>query len=251
MTGQKTFQPRQPSNDWKGIVYRKETAYEFRLHTNGPLLFGVNLGKIKNYYKTNYYHFSIGFMKNLRERSQNKNRSVGYKTSNNFVLGKQNSVIVLRAGMGRKQFLSEKAKRKGIAVGYDYEIGPSLALMKPYYLELVSTNNETPPVSELRTEKYSEENAAEFLDHNGNTVFGGSSYFKGFGEMSLIPGIQGKLGIFFSLGAFDKKIKTIEIGVMADVYIKKLPIMVESPGIANKPYFINLYVNLLLGSRKN
>ena len=90
-----------------------------------------------------------------------------------------------------------------------------------------------------------------FLDENGNSVFGGTSYFKGFGEMSVIPGIQGKLGLFFSLGAFDEKIKMIETGVMVDVYIKKLPIMVESESITNRPYYINFYVNLLLGSRKN
>ena len=200
MCGQTTFQPKQPGGEWKGIVYRKEIAYEFRLHTNGPLMFGVNFGEIKSYYKTNYYHLSLGFMKDPRERSQNKNRAIGFNTSSSFALGKQNSVIVLRGGMGRKQFISEKAKRKGIAIGYDYQIGPSIALMKPYYLELIyPIGGGNPPQSEIREERFSEENRAKFLDEGGNSVFGGTSYFKGFGEMSIIPGIQGKLGLFFSL----------------------------------------------------
>lgn len=251
LAGQNTFQPKQPGNEWKGIVYRKEVAFEFRLHTNGPLLLGVNIGEIKSYYRTDYYHMSLGFMKDPRERNQNKNRANGFESSSSFALGKQNSVIVLRAGIGRKQFISEKAKRKGIAIGYDYEIGPSIAFLKPYYLQLIYSDNTDPPRSVLRTEKYSEENADRFLDANGNTVFGGTSYFTGFGEMAIVPGIQGKLGLFFSLGAFDQKIKTVETGVMFDIYIRKLPIMVETDLVSNRPYFINFYVNLLLGSRKN
>jgi len=246
---QKTFQPKQPGQDWKGIVYRKETAFEMRLQTNGPLLFGVNIGEIKTYYRTDYYHFSLGFMKDPRERRQNKNRGLGFNTSTGFVLGKQNSVLVLRGGMGTKRFLSEKAKRKGVAVGYDYEIGPSLALMKPYYLQIAyPASNGSPPT--LREERYSEDNAAQFLDEDG-TVFGGTSYFKGFGEMVIIPGLQAKAGVFFSLKAFDDKVKAVETGIMVDVYIKKLPIMVENENLTNRPYFINFYVNLLLGSRRN
>ncbi len=250
LSGQKTFQPKQPAQDWKGIVYKKELAFEIRLHTNGPLTFGVDIGDIVTYHKTNYYHLSIGFMKDPRERSSNKNRGLGFNTSSSFALGKQNSVIVLRGGMGKKQFISEKAKRKGIAIGYNYEIGPSIALMKPYYLQLVYPGllGETPI---LKAERYNEENAEKFLDRDGKSVFGGTSYFTGFSEMSIVPGIQAKLGLFFALKAFDRKIRTVETGIMIDMYIKKLPIMVETEAVSNKPYFINFYVNLLLGSRKN
>ena len=72
MMAQKTFQPKANQIDWKGIVYRKEIAYEARIHTNGGLI-GVNVGKIKTYYKTNYYHLSIGYLKDPREKKQNRN----------------------------------------------------------------------------------------------------------------------------------------------------------------------------------
>ena len=66
-----------------------------------------------------------------------------------------------------------------------------------------------------------------------------------------MPGIQGKLGLFFSLGAFDKYVKAVETGIMFDIYSKKLPIMVETDEISNKPYFFNFYVNFLFGKRSN
>ena len=244
---QKTFQPKQPGDEWKGVIYRKETAVEVRMHTNGLLLFGVNIGEIRSYYKTNYYHMSLGFLKDPRERRQNKNRIRSFSSSRSFALGKQNSVFVLRGGMGTKKFISEKAKRKGIAIGYDYQVGPAIALLKPYYLEIeVAEVDQT----SLQSVRYTEENEEVFLDKTG-AVFGGASYFQGFSEMTVVPGIQGKLGLFFSLGAFDEKIKTFETGIMFDIYIRKLPIMVETPTVSNKPFFVNFYVNMLFGSRRN
>ena len=42
---------------------------------------------------------------------------------------------MLRVGMGAKRYFSEKAKRKGIAIGINYQAGVSLGLLKPYYLD--------------------------------------------------------------------------------------------------------------------
>jgi hypothetical protein len=250
ISAQKTFQPKTTQFDWKGIVYRKERAFEARAYTNGGLI-GMNFGKIKTYYKTNYYHLSIGYLKDPREKRQNRNLSFSFpERSKAFAFGKQNSVINLRGGIGRKRFISEKAKRKGIAVGYDYQIGPSIAVLKPYFLELLYTlENGGVTDRVLRTEKYSPENAQKFTTYN--EVFGGAGYFQGFDDLSFVPGIQAQIGVFFSMGAFDKYVKALEIGIMADIYSKKLPIMVETEDVSNKPYFINFYVKFVMGKRSN
>ena len=250
LVGQKTFQPKATQFDWKGIVYRKERAFEARIHTNGGLI-AMNFGEIKTYYKTKYYHLSLGYLKDPREKRLNRNLSFSFPDrSRAFAFGKQNSVINIRAGLGVKRFISEKAKRKGIAIGYDYQIGPSLAILKPYYLELlysVESGGVTDRV--LKTEKYTAENAEKFTTFN--EVFGGAGYFTGFGELSVVPGIQANLGLFFSMGAFDKYVKALEIGLMADVYAKKLPILIETEAVSNKPYFINFYVKFIMGKRSN
>jgi len=250
MSAQKTFQPKATQFDWKGIVYRKERAFEARVHTNGALI-GMNFGEIKTYYKTKYYHLSFGYLKDPREKRQNRNLSFSFPDrSSSFSFGKQNSVLNLRAGLGVKRFISEKAKRKGIAIGYDYQIGPSLAILKPYYLELLYTvESDGIPNRELRTERYTEENAEKFTTFND--IFGGAGYFTGFDELRIVPGIQANLGLFFSMGAFDKYVKALELGLMVDVFSKKLPIMIETEEVSNKPYFINFYVKFLMGKRSN
>lgn len=214
-------------------------------------MLGVNFGDIKTYYKSNYYHISLGALRSPREKRKSKNELVNFASGGSFRLGKQNSIFVLRGGMGQKKYLSEKAKRKGIAIGYDYQVGPAMALVKPYYLEMVGDRNAGSFPSIPIYEKYTGDNHDSFLDVNGNTVLGGTSVFRGITETKLVPGLQGKIGLLFSLGAFDKQVKSVEVGVMGDIFIKKLPIMVETEVIKNRPYFINFYVSFMLGSRSD
>ena len=248
--GQKTFQPKVNQFDWQGIIYRKETAFEIRLHTNGALI-GVNLGKIKTYYKTNYYHLSLGYLRDPREKRQNRNLSFSLNDrSKSFTFGKQNSIINLRGGIGVRRYLSEKARRRGIAVGYDFMFGPSLAILKPSYVEqIVTTDSNGATIRTTKSIKYTDETAEVFTSFND--IYGGSGYFTGFGELSVVPGLQGKIGLFFSLGAFDKVVKSVEVGMMGDLFVKKIPIMVETDEVSNKPYFLNFYVNFTFGKRTN
>lgn len=233
----------------KGIIYRSETAFDFRLHTNG-MAFAVNLGEIITYYKTKYYHFEFGLMSDPREQNQNRNLLLGGRLSSSFAFGKQNSLMVLRAGVGHKYYLSEQARRKGVALGYNYQVGPSLALLKPYYLDLIyQENRDGVPFFVLKSEKYGEDNAAVFT--NLNSIFGSSGFSKGFTEINVVPGIQAKAALFFSMGAFDKYVRAIETGIMIDLFIRKVPIMIETEKVGNKPYFFNFYANFQIGFRKN
>jgi hypothetical protein len=235
--------------DMKGIVFKNEVAFDFRLHTNGMAI-ALNLGEIQTYYRTKYYHFELGFLRDPREQSQNRNLLQRGRLSNSFIFGKQNSLMVLRAGVGRRILLSEKAKRKGVAVGYNYQIGPALALVKPYYLDLIYQQERDGRIDlNIQSESFNDQNRDKFTTFND--IFGSSGFSKGLTEMSFVPGIQGKFAMFFSLGAFDKYIRTVETGIMTDLFIRKIPIMIETPEISNKPYFINLYANIRIGYRTN
>ncbi len=246
--GQTTLLPKQVENKSVGILYKSEWAVDFRLHTNGAAL-AYNKGKINTYYKTSYYQFELGFISDPRERKQTKTFSNGFsQTTGTLIYGKQNSMFVLRGGYGEKRYWSEKERKKGLAVGWNYEIGPSVALLKPYYLDLIYLIETQNGIStEIRSEKYSDDNADVFLDDN--SIYKASGFFRGFGEMGFVPGIQGKLGLHFASGAYDKNVRALEVGVMWDAYIKKIPIMVETANVSNKPYFVNLYLNLHIGRR--
>lgn len=244
----------------KGVVYNKEFSVDLRAHTNGLFAFAVNFGKIKTYYKTKYYHFEIGEIKHNKEFRTRELSRTNISGANSYVFGKQNNFFVLRGGLGTKRYLTEKAVRKGLAVGINYEYGPSIGFIKPYYLNVRSDSDSN---TSTRSIRYTEENAAKFLDIN--KVQGYSGFTKGLGEVSVVPGINGKFGLHFDWGAFDEFVKAIEVGVMADIYLKTIPIMVDDATVSiqgqnpveitpanvrNRPFFINLYLSLQLGKRR-
>jgi hypothetical protein len=235
---------------FKGIIYRKETTGDIRLYNYGFSL-GVNFGDIKTYYRTNYYLIDIGTMHDDQEYSQTKNINIiDNQIPKKFKFGKQNSALILRAGRGTKKYLTDKAKRKGVSIGYNLEFGPAIAILKPNYLNFIEqTFIDGEIQNNLVTKKYSEETEAEFKDYYA--IYGGAPFSKGLKELSFVPGAQAKLGLFFSVGAFDEYVKAAEIGVMADAFIKKMPIMVETNENKNTPVFLNLYVNLHFGKRSN
>lgn len=247
---QGTFQPRQVnSNDFKGLIYEKETSFDIRLHTNGFAL-AINLGNIKSYYLTRYYQIEIGEIKHPKEyrNTFDLNFTPG-RDSRSFIFGKQNNLFVVRGGIGEKRYFSEKAKKKGLAVGVSYEAGPVLGLLKPYYLDLSYTNDPSSPNDDVvSAEKYSEENAEDFL--NTDRINGASGLTKGLGEIGLRPGIQAKAAMHFAWGAFDEYVKAFEAGVMADLFFARVPIMVPLENVENPPFFINLYLNLQFGKRR-
>ncbi len=239
--GQYTILPKPIGEE--SLVYEQEKMLEVRFHSNGFSL-GYSVGRIETWYRTRFYYFDIGALKNPKEHSQNfKFFNTGFfnESSKPFVYGKQNRLYTIRAGLGTKRLFSEKARKKSIIVGWSYEYGFTLGILKPYYLKL---RNWADVDQEITVEKYSEENADRFLDES--SIFGGAEFRYGLDELKIRPGIHGKAGMNFSWGDNERLIKAIEVGVMLDLFLGKVPIMVLEK---NNPYFLNVYITLQIGKR--
>jgi len=249
LSGQGTFQPKPVDDvDNKGLIYNREVAFNLRLHTNGFAM-GADFGRLRTYYLTNTFHIELGELKHHKEYRTNLDRSSATGAiSRSFIYGKQNNFYVLRGGVGQKRYFSEKAKYKGVAVGISYKGGATLGVLKPYYLELLSTENSTGPFVSTKSVKYSNGVHDDFLDPWN--IFGSSTWTKGFDEIKLAPGLHGQFAVHFDWGAFDEYLKAVEAGIMVDVFFREVPIMVEVPDVENRQVFINLFLNLQLGKRR-
>jgi len=244
--GQAVVEPKQMDYTSLGVIYNAERLADIRPHTNG-LSVGMSFGKIVKYYKTTYYGFDLGFLKHPKEFKQSISFNTGNPflgSSSSFTYGKQNQLFVMRGGIGVKRYYSEKAKRKGVSVGVNYSAGVSLGILKPYYLDLLRVR-ENGVSDYISTEKYSEENHDLFLDNT--KIVGPGPFFKGFTELTVVPGLFGRLGAHFSLGAFEQFVKAVELGIMVDAYTRRVPIMVIEN---NTPIFINGYLSVQLGKRR-
>ena len=239
-----TIQPRNRTFSKQGIVYNKELAFDFRINTFRGFSFAVNVGKIITYDKTRFYHFEFGNLRHPKEFKQNDQFSRRFGGQRSFFFGKQNSMFALRGGWGTKKYFSEKASTRGVAVGISYEIGPSIGILKPYYLELIKSIDASPV-----EERYTVDNQDIFLDVN--RVQGAAPFSKGITELAFLPGAQAKFSFHFDWGAFDEYVKAMDIGIMGDFYLKKADILVDDglEGVQNRQFFINLFVSLQLGKR--
>lgn len=227
-----------------GIIYNEETTFNLRVSTNRSLAMGVEFGRLRTYNKTKTWTLSLGELKHPKEQRQNS----APRASNAFrpfVYGKRNSLFVLRAGWGAKRYFSEKAKHKGVAVGISYSIGPSLGLLKPYYLAL-AYGSDLNTSFRIIHQKYSEGNADIFLDNA--RILGASPFTRGLGECSFLLGGNASLAYHMDWGAFDEMVKAMDIGIMVDLFSKSAPIFVSNT--QNKQLFINFFVNLQFGKRK-
>lgn len=244
LIAQVTIQPRQADNTNKGIIYLKELAFDFRLNTVRGFSMAVNWGKIVSYHKTTYFQVELGSLRHPKEYKQNDQFSRRFGGQRSFIYGKQNSFFALRGGWGQKHYLSEKAARKGVAIGVTYEVGPSIGITKPYYLELIKAID-----SPIVQERFTPENREFFTDIN--RIQGAAPFIKGITEIGIIPGGQFKAALHFDWGAYDEYVKAMEIGIMGDFYFKNVPILIDDSfeGASNRPFFLNLYVAMQLGKR--
>lgn len=233
-----------PQNNKVGIVYNQETTFNLRLATGRSLSVGVEFGKLRTYNKTKTWNINLGELKHPKEQRQSADPRAS-RAFRPFVYGKQNSLFVLRGGWGVKRYFSEKAKHKGVAIGMSYSIGPSLGLLKPYYLALAH-EGDINTAYRVYHQKYSADNAPIFLDNT--RILGASPFTRGIGEMGFLPGGNAAIAYHMDWGAFDEMVKALEIGIMVDVFTKKAPIFVSDE--QNKQVFINFFLNMQLGKRK-
>lgn len=230
-----------------GIVYNNELTFNVALATPRNFFFGVRSGKLISYDKTRYWSASFGDIRHSRERRENPDRVnvVNNRVSRAYVFGKQNQLYALRFGFGQKRLLSEKARERGVAIGYSYEFGPSLGLVKPYYLEI--ERNDAEPLDV----RYTGDNLDVFVGNQIN-VFGASAWTVGLDEIGLRPGVHAKFATHFGFGAYDETAKSLEAGIMGDFFLGNTDIMVESeltPGVSNPPVYLSLFINLQIGKR--
>src|SRR5690606_11668749 len=117
-------------------------------------------------------------------------------------------------------------------------------IVKPYYLDLLRVR-ENGFSDYISTEKYSAENHDIFLDTT--KIVGPGPFFKGFDEITIVPGVHGRIGAHCSLGAFEEFVRAFEMGIMVDAVTQRVPIMIIEN---NTPVVINGYLSLQLGKRR-
>lgn len=207
------------------------------IHTSG---FGIGYrsGKHITGYKKRMFELELTGMKHPKEiRTVNPY----FENSKSYIYGKENSFLLLRAGLGKQKIINSKPYWGGVELRYFYYGGLSLGLLKPIYLYILHKTSVDYEYN-LSIEKYDPD------IHFAEDIFGRAPFFQGFNKLKPMPGIYLKTGLNFEYGAYDESVKAIEAGVTLDAYTNNVPIMAF---VKNRNYFVSLYLSFHFGSRGN
>ncbi len=214
------------------IFYRNERTGAIFLNSNGIGL-GFQYGKRVNASLKTLYSIEVANIKHPKEVKVTNQ----FASNKSFVYGKQNNFFTLHGGIGRQKEIFRKFDRGGIAVRYFYNGGVSLGFIKPIYYEVY--NAVGPGIDFV----YLEDRKFDPSIHQGD-IFGRSGFFKGIDEISLAPGAYARVGFNFEYSTLDELIHAIEVGIAAEAFTRKIPIMATQE---NFPFFFSLFLSYRFG----
>lgn len=215
------------------LSFHKQSAFGIELRTNGYGIF-YELGKRKSARYTNLYAIELTEIKHRKEEKIGGDQFF----SNSFVFGKENNFYQGKLGFGQQYILGQKGNKNGVAVTVSLVGGLDLGLLKPYYLDVVDSAGNNLSI------KY-EDNNSLFLDRGA--IYGGSGFTKGWNELKIKPGLFVKSALRFDFGRYNESMQALEIGVSAEGFSQKIPIMINNP---SKQIFTQIHVAFVFGGRK-
>lgn len=214
------------------IFWRNERSIGPALNSDGWSLIYRELRQTK---PSNRF-FLEGGVSTFKHPKEIKLSNYLFPNPGTFVFGKLNSTWALRAGAGFQKELFEKRDLGGVSISWFVGGGPVVTFAKPIYYKvivLVSTNYYT-----IEEQKFGP------TIHQPEDIMSKSSFFKGFDEMKLYPGVYGHGGFSFEYSKNDKVTHAIELGGSVNAFMQEIPIMTSED---NKQVFLSLFVSYRIG----
>ncbi|HXA02659.1 MAG TPA: hypothetical protein VNW99_11765 [Cytophagaceae bacterium] len=221
--------------------YQNEYVGGIDLNTNAGIFGGFFFRHSKFVNKKRYRLFAVELV-NVKNPKEQKTSNGN--TGNSYIYHKTNYLLPLRFQFGRKYVLFQRAEEEGVEVSAILAGGPTLGLLKPYYIQYDYTDytnsNSTTP-TDIRKEQYQ-----PGRDSADARILGSGGFSSGLFHTKIRPGINIKGGLAFELGKYGGGITGIEVGGLLELFSKKLIIIPEA---SNRAVFSSVYLNLYFGTR--
>lgn len=239
--------------EWKDYIEKEAVATDYnyalsigaRLNTNG-WSGGLYFLKHEGAGKQVLWELHFSEIKQEKETKQENTETVFKNLGKGkpYIFGKVNNVYTLQLGYGRQQLLLPALLDGNLSAGIRYAAGPALALLKPYYLDLIYVEYHPDEIAHIQTEKYTANNADKFL--NPGYINGAAKWRKGLSEIKPIPGLFGEVAFVLEPDKPKAFIQTITFGGNAAIYTKPVEIMADRKAYR---YQLSLFVGLAVGGR--
>jgi hypothetical protein len=215
------------------IKYTKHFVAGGKLTNDGYGAF-IEMGRVRSVRAAWLYQLEITERKHIKEEKLQND----YSPTAPVIYGKINYFYPVKLGVQYQWLLGNKGYKNGVSVSANAGGGVSLALLRPYLVQVDKGNDVYEFVG------YNSPDSNYFL--NG-PIIGGPSLSKGWSGLTVKPGLYGKAGVRFDYGKYNEMVNAIEIGGTYEYYFNKIQQMIE---VKQYRWFAGVYVGLLFGRRK-
>lgn len=205
-----------------------------------PRGYGINLKSSRYIGQGKHRFFELDLL-SMKHPKEIRVRSNSFQSPGSYIYGKLNNTFFLRTGYGQRISLGKKLYKSMVSVDASFSAGPSIALLKPVYLEIFYPFPDLPDGGYLSSERYDPKKHVRQED-----IFGASAFTRGLGQLSARAGGYVKASLVFDWGDYGDQVQAIEAGIVVDAFPNKLPMMVFAE---NKNVFTTLYICLNFGNR--
>jgi hypothetical protein len=205
-------------------------------NTNAGLLggFAYKIGKLIDTHNERKQYRYMGIeLVNTRHLQEVVSTAIN---GNNITYGKQNYLFSLRPQYGREISLFQRSNNEGIHITGILAVGPSIGLVKPYYIQYAYKSNL------IKTEPYD-----PAIHTNDNNIVGTGSLFSGIGSIKPVMGGHLKAALGIDLDNSPSSVVNLEIGFLLEAFSEKIILL---PAAQNYNIFTAGYITLYVGSRK-
>lgn len=223
--------------DYGKTMLRKEWNGFMMLHSNG-WGFGYLRGIQKSLYLKHYIEFEFN---NVKHDKEIKGSNPYFSRAKSYSYGKLNRLNVLRAGIGSQHTTNLKPYWGGTEIRYFYFGGFSLAMTSPVYLYIFKYDTVF-FLPEIYLQKY------DPAKHDLDNIYGGGPLGKGWLEITPHPGAYLKAGLSFEYGSDERRVRSLDVGVILDVYPYPIQMMAYNP---KQYYLFSYYLSLHFGARSD
>ncbi len=213
--------------------FQTEFTYGVNFNTNGGLFGGLVFRYATAINPSMNHTFGLEVV-NVKHPQEIKYQSA---EGDGYSFGKENYLFVFRPQYGREKVLFRRAPEEGVRISAIAALGPSIGIIKPYYVSYKTTSGE-------EYVQYRYDNT--LLSTSTITGTGGLHRFNG---TQIGMGIHAKIGLGFEIGGFRSSATGFEVGTLVEAFTKKIRIM-SDPETESRSVFTSVYLNIFFKSKK-
>lgn len=219
-----------------------EKAFYRNVHSGGAFMHTRGFGVFyqRGWRQTAFVNRVLQFeLLNVRHPKELKYSLAGQQNARGYFYGKLNSASFFRPTFGWQKMLFDKEVKRGVRVSQLFTFGPTIAFLKPTYLEVDPNTDEDQQVPLFVK-------ASASIYNSDTTVLSRAPMLTGLNQTRIVPGLHVKFALNFEYSASDATLHCLELGGTFDGFFFQVPIMAST---YNDQFYLGIYLAYQFGKR--